>query len=153
MRREGVEFVEAMRILAERAGIPLTLMQRKAEKGSVNDKQTLYQAMAWAEQQFHDFLLQSPAAEAPRRYLADRGMANDSINEFKLGFCPTSFSWLTDRARDSAYSSEILEACDLVGRNNHGSYYDRFRGRLIFPIRDTMQRPIALGGRLVPGVF
>lgn len=153
MRREGVEFVEAMRILAERAGIPLTLMQRKAEKGSVNDKQTLYQAMAWAEQQFHDFLLQSPAAEAPRRYLADRGMANDSINEFKLGFCPTSFSWLTDRAKDSAYSSEILEACDLVGRNNHGSYYDRFRGRLIFPIRDTMQRPIALGGRLVPGVF
>ncbi|MCH2183161.1 MAG: DNA primase [Mariniblastus sp.] len=153
MRREGVEFVEAMRILAERAGIPLTFTQRKVEKGSVNDKQTLYQAMAWAEQQFHDFLLQSPVAELTRQYLAERGLSGDSITEFKLGFCPTSFSWLTDRARGSTYSPEILEACDLVGRNNHGSFYDRFRGRLIFPIRDTMQRPIALGGRLVPGVF
>ena len=153
MRREGVEFVEAMRILGERAGIPLTFTQRKVEKGSVNDKQTLYQAMAWAEEQFHEFLLQSPAAETPRSYLSDRGLSADVIHEFKLGFCPTSFSWLTDRARSSTYSPEILEACDLVGRNSHGSFYDRFRGRLIFPIRDTMQRPIALGGRLVPGVF
>ena len=153
MRREGVEFVEAMKILAERAGIPWTLSQRKIEKGSVNDKQTLYQAMSWAEQQFHDFLLQSPAAANPRQYLLDRGFADDSIQQFKLGFCPPSYNWLTDRARESIFSAEILEACDLVGRSNQGSYYDRFRGRLIFPIRDTMHRAIALGGRLVPGVF
>ncbi len=153
MRREGVEFVEAMRILAERAGIPLTLSQRKIEKGSVDDKQTLYQAMGWAEQQFHDFLLKSPAAEVSRDYLGQRGITDEAIHEFKIGFCPTSYSWLTDRARNSTFGPEILEACDLVGRNNHGSFYDRFRGRLIFPIRDTMQRPIALGGRLIPGVF
>ena len=153
MRREGVDFVEAMKILAERVGIPLTLSQRKIEKGSVDDKQTLYQAMAWAEQQFHEFLLQSPAAASPRQYLSERGFASDSIQEFKLGFCPTAYNWLTDRARESMFSPEILEACDLVGRSNQGSYYDRFRGRLIFPIRDTMHRAIALGGRLVPGVF
>lgn len=153
MRREGVEFLEALKILAERAGIPLTLHQTSVEKGSVNDKQTLYRAMAWAEQEFHHFLLTAPEARLAREYLADRKIGSDEIAEFRLGFCPPSFTWVVDRGRSAGFSPEILEAVDLVGRNNYGSWYDRFRGRLLFPIRDTMNRCIALGGRIVPGVF
>ena len=65
-----------------------------------------------------------------------------------------AYNWLTDLARDTEFSNEVLEACGLITKNqNSSSWYERFRGRVIFPIRDALDRPIAFGGRLVPGVF
>ena len=154
MRREGVEFFEAMKILAERAGIPMTFSERKAEKGSADDKTTLYRAMAWAAERYHACLVDSTTAEIARKYLADRNISRDSIQQFQLGFAPDGWSWLLDQARDTEFSDKVLEACDLIHRSEKtGNWNERFRGRLIFPIRDTMKRPIALGGRLVPGVL
>ena len=69
MRREGVEFVDAMKILAERAGIPLTFSQKKIVKGSVDDKHALYRTMNWAAARYHNFLLESDAAAIVRKYL------------------------------------------------------------------------------------
>ncbi|MFM7072027.1 MAG: DNA primase [Planctomycetota bacterium] len=151
MRKERVTFPEALRILADRVNIPLVPMGPKAKPGSVEDKQTLFQAMAWAEKQFVECLRSSDGVEA-RRYLADRGIDENSVRRFQIGYSPSSWQWLLDRARSTAFSPSILEACGMVGRNQSGDrYYDRFRGRVIFPIHDSVGRPIAFGGRVMPG--
>ncbi|MFM8250342.1 MAG: DNA primase [Planctomycetota bacterium] len=154
MRREGVEFPEALRMLADRAGITLAAQRPKAatQPGSPDDKATLYQAMAWAESQFHQCLLEASVAEPARRYLDDRGITEQSIEKFRLGYAPDQWQWLVERARGTAFSEAVLEACDLIGRSSGGRTYDRFKGRVLFPIHDTQGRPIALGGRILPGV-
>ena len=156
MRKEGVEFFEAMKILAERAGIALDIKQKKAVKGSPQDKQTLYQAVHWAVERFHSYLMGSTAGEEAgvvRKYLAERNFSDELTTQFRIGFAPLKFSWLADQARSTEFSPEVLTACDLIAPSERGSgYFERFRGRLIFPIFDVMGRPIAIGGRLVPGV-
>lgn len=153
MRREGVEFVEALKLLADRAGIPFTPSGKKIVKGSPEDKQILYQAMRWAQQLFQACLWDDTEAELARQYLASRQITRESQERFGLGFCPPDRQWLFQHSRNTQFSPEILEACDLLARGDRGSHFERFRGRLIFPIFDTMNRPIAFGGRLVPGVF
>ena len=153
MRYESVEFREALEILANRAGIPITQSQKKIVKGSVDDKQALFAACAWAENEFHQRLLKSPDAEFAREYLADRGISDNSIESFRIGFAPDSFSWLMDRARPTQHGVDLLEACDLVKSRNNGGFYDTFRARLMFPIHDTKGRAIAFGGRVIPGML
>jgi DNA primase len=155
MRREGIEFYDALKMLADIYNIPIKTSNRpRPAKGSAQDKQTLYEACLWAEKHFQNTLLNSDAAQKAREYLADRGIDQEVVEEFKLGFAPPQYNWMVDLARNSNFSHEVLEACDLLIKNeNSHSYYERFRGRLIFPIRDTLNRPIAFGGRLVPGVF
>ena len=152
-RIDGVEFYDALKMLAERAGIELKTNKAPVVKGSADDKSTLLRAMAWAEEQFHQCLLMDEAAAPVRDYLIERGITQDSIETFKLGFAPLAWSWLVDRARNTPYTPEILEACGLVLPNQRGGYYERFRGRVLFPIRDTLERPIAIGGRVVPSLY
>lgn len=155
MRREGVEFYDALKMIADIYNIPIKTSNRpRFEKGSPQDKQTLYKACHWAEQQFRRILQDSDKATLARNYLSDRGIDLETIEEFQLGFAPADYSWMTGLARSTEFSNEVLEACGLIVKNERSSsYYERFRGRLIFPIRDTLNRPIAFGGRLVPGVF
>jgi DNA primase len=153
MQREGVEFREALVMLAERAGVvlPTARPAPPASPGSPEDKRTLYQAMAWAERQYHECFLRSPEAEGARRYIAGRGISQASVERFRIGFSPEGWQWILDRARATEFSPQVLEAVGLVARSNDGNRpYDRFRGRVLFPIRDTQGRPIALGGRILP---
>ena len=83
MQREGVEFREALTMLAERAGIALT-QRPGGPQGGQNDKQALYQTVAWAEQQFHECLLNSPDGEPARQYLRNRGIEDASVRRFRL---------------------------------------------------------------------
>ena len=96
MRREGVDFREALVMLAERANIPVTTFQKKVVKGSPQDKPTLYKAMAWVEEEYHQCLLHGQSAEPVRGYLKDRGITQESIDTFKIGFAPLSWTWLLD---------------------------------------------------------
>ena len=153
MKREGVDFREALEILAERAGIEIRSYQKKVVKGSVDDKATLYRAMAWAEQEYHECLLNSDAAIPIREYLRERGITQESVERFRVGFAPLSWSWLVDRSSGTSFSPEILQACGLVSANDRGGWYERFRGRVLFPIRDTQERTIAMGGRVVPSLY
>ncbi|MCO6454634.1 MAG: DNA primase [Pirellulaceae bacterium] len=155
MQREQVGFREALEILADRAGVVLRKSSReeRAEEGSPRHRPTLYRALGWAEEQFHRCLCQSEAAEPAREYLRQRGINEQSIAEFRLGFSPSGWQWLLDRSRGTGFSPEVLEAVGLLGRSqNGGRMYDRFRERLIFPIRDPLRRCVAFGGRIVPGL-
>ncbi len=153
MKKEGVDFREALQMLAERAGVLLaTAPQGKAQPGSPEDKRTLYQAMQWAEEQFHRCLLQAPEAAPARSYVQERGLSPASVQRFRLGYAPDSWQWILERARSTSFSPAVLEAADLVRKSpTSGRPYDAFKGRLIFPIHDTQGRTIALGGRVLPG--
>lgn len=151
MQREGVDFREAIEMLADRAGVTLSSSGPKTKAGDPNDKKTLYEAMAWAEKQFRDFLRTAPEAEVARRYLADRRLTQQTLDEFQIGFAPDSWQWLIDRARSTPYSIGVLNAAGLVRQKEETNrFYDFFRGRVIFPIRDAQSRPIGLGARVLP---
>jgi DNA primase len=158
MKMEGVEFPEALAMLADRAGIVLKPAASQhasgAPGGNATDKRTLYQAMAWAEKQYHECLLHSTEAEAARRYLSERGITAESIEKFHLGFSPLERDWILRRAEGKEGGSQrarILETIGLLARPaSGGGLYDRFRARVLFSIRDTQARPVGLGGRVLP---
>lgn len=152
MKYENVTFPEALRMLAERAGIKLSTRDGPAGSGG-DEKHTLYQAMAWAEQQFHECLLKSDVAAAARQYLESRRVSGDSIRRFRLGFAPDSWDWLLRQAQETRFTPPVLEKIGLVSRRQSGTgYYDRFRGRVLFSIRDVQGRPVGVGGRILPGL-
>jgi DNA primase len=153
MKMEGVEFPEALEMLADRAGIPLRLARTPSPGGTgrVRDKRTLYQAMAWVEQKYHDCLLKAPEAQPARQYLDERGITAESIAKFHLGFSPNQRDWIAHQASGAKTGVETLETIGVLARPaSGGSLYDRFHGRLLFSIRDTQGRPVGLGGRVLP---
>lgn len=153
MKIEGVDFREAIEMLADRAGVDLTPRKQYTDGEYQYDRRNLFKAMAWAEDKFHQCLLTSPEAEPARQYLADREINQESIEKFNIGFAPNRWDWLLGLAQQAGASPAVLERVGLVGKRQQGEgYYDRFRGRLMFSIRDPRSRPIAFGGRVLPGV-
>jgi DNA primase len=153
MQREGCDFSEALKMLADRAGITLAQHAKKVTPGSPDDKNTLYQCCDWAAKQYYDYLLRSDGAAAAREYVEERNITPASVERFRIGFAPNDWSWMLDRARNTSYSPKVLEAVGLIAKSDRsGNYYDRFKGRVIFPIRDTQGRTIAFGGRVLPGL-
>ncbi|HEX4416214.1 MAG TPA: DNA primase [Lacipirellulaceae bacterium] len=159
MRSENMEFREALEFLAERAGIELKRQPQFAsefEGGTPrpeDDKRTLYRVLAWAEDQFHRCLLHGPEGEPGRAYFAERGISQEMIEKFHLGYAPVvqRWDWLLDRMRNSEWSPGLLERVGLLRRKElGGGHYDWFRGRAMFSIRDARSRPIAFGGRVLP---
>jgi DNA primase len=107
--------------------------------------------MRWAAKQFHDCLLDSPLAEQARIYLAERELSGETVRRFGLGFAPASWEWLTQRAAEASLSADILEKVGLIGKRKEGpGYYDRFRDRVMFPIRDARGQAVGFGGRILP---
>lgn len=154
MKRDGVSFPEALRMLAEQAGIKIEQQPgaKPIEPGSVDDKSTLMAAMRFAVDQYCGCLGTSSLADAARRYVEDRGIDEERVKQFRIGYAPESWDWLLERAAKAGFSGEILHACGLaVPRKSGGGYYDMFRDRLMFPIFDLQGRPISLGGRVLPG--
>ena len=153
MRMESLEFREALEFLADRAGIELRAQRKPADQSGEFDRRNLYKALAWAEQRFCNCLSQAPEAEPARQYLLDRGVSDASVANFHMGFAPDRWDWLLKQAGQAGFSPAVLERVGLVSPRQSGEgHYDRFRGRLMFSIRDVRSRPIAFGGRVLPGV-
>jgi len=153
MRRDHVEFPEALAILADRAGIDIHVGHgsREAQQAASDDKRTLYKAHQWAADLFHQMLLHDPRAEVAREYLRQRSINQESIERHRVGFSPNEWTWLVEQAGTSEYTLEQLERLGLLGLSpKSGRHYDRFKGRVLFPIRDVQQRTIAVGGRILP---
>lgn len=152
MQREGVEFRDALELLAETAGVELKKTNRpKAEPGSPEDKRTLFKAADWAANLFHQHLLHSPDASSARHYLQNRGITSESIRKFKIGFAPNQWEFLLNASGSTEFSPQVLHACALLGfSEGRKKYYDFFRGRVMFPIHDTRDRTVAFGGRILP---
>ncbi len=150
MAIERVAFPEALAMLAERAGVQLD--KPRGGGPPTDEKRTLYQAMAWATSQYHRLLQSDPKAAVARQYFAERSITPASIERFQLGYSPVEWDWIVQAARGTSFSPAVLEKADIVGRRpTGGGHYDRFRNRVLFPILDAQGRPIAMGGRVLPG--
>jgi len=143
---ERLDFRGALELLARRARIPLP------SRSSDNSlKLQLFDIMKWAEEQYHSHLKHAREAERARQYLRQRGIQDKTVDDFVLGFAPPDRDWLVRKARAKGYPLDLLEQLGLVAANREkGSWYDRFRDRVIFPIRDVKGRTVAFGGRILP---
>lgn len=154
MQIDGVTFPEALAMLAERAGIPLKAAPQQQKSPSAPgqpDKRLLFRVMAWAEKQYHACLRELPEGEPGRKYLAERGITDQSIGQFHLGFCPDQWDWILRRAENKGPSASLLESVGVLVRSaGTGRPYDRLKGRVLFSIRDSQGRPVGLGGRILP---
>jgi DNA primase len=152
MEYDKVEFREALEILARRAGVPIPASSGRPQPSAPDQKPTLLEALVWAQNVFHQTLLQSPGAEKARRYLTEqRRFTPETIRKYHLGYHPGGWDWLQQQARGK-YSTQTLLAARLVTENRNGSgYSDFFRGRVLFPICNERGQPVSFGGRVLPG--
>jgi DNA primase len=149
MRMEKIEFREALEQLADRAGIDLP---RGRGAVPVDERKSLHKVLAWACDRFADHLRRSPDAEPARGYLRDRGLSQETIDRFHLGYAPAGWDWLLRQAPAAGFAADLLARAGLaVERQERGGHYDRFRDRVMFPIRDGQGRCVAFGGRVLPG--
>lgn len=145
---EKVSFPEALELLARRAGISLEKIQKNPQGPS---RAGMLDVMRWAAEQFQQCLLDSPQAETARKYLGERKLTGESVRKFGLGFAPPLGDWLVQHATSAGKSADLLETVGLIAKRNEGrGYYDRFRDRVIFPIRDIQGRTVGFGGRILP---
>lgn len=147
MKQEKVEFNEALELLARRAGIRLEQVRKPADPV----KLSLLDALKWAAELYSEYLLNDPAAEAARAYLGERKMLGETVRKFGLGFAPLEGDWLARQAHKAPAPPEVLVQAGLLGVSSFGSgYYDRFRDRVMFPIRDLRGQVVGFGGRVLP---
>lgn len=139
---EGVDFKGALKILAEQAGIEL----KKEDPKILKEKERLYVLLEKSTQFFQDNLKKEKEA---LDYLENRGIKPETIESFRLGFAPDTWNSLSDYLKDLGFSEKEMEKAGVIKKKeNSNSYYDRFRGRIIFPLFDNSDRPIAFSGRL-----
>ncbi|WLD15439.1 DNA primase [Planctellipticum variicoloris] len=152
MKHENVGFKEALELLAQRAGLEMPSQFRDARPPGSPERPQLLDVVAWAEQEFHQFLLNAQAAQRARNYLESRGFTSETIARYRLGYHPDDWEWLLKRA-SGRFSTEVLLAAKLVSERKSGSGYTDFFGlldRVLFPIRDERGRPVSFGGRILP---
>ncbi len=144
---EKVDFLEARALLAARAGIRLD-----AERPSpVNPRRRLLEVLQWAQARYHECLLDEPLAETARKYLGERSLTGATVRQFGLGYAPLHGDWLLQLARRDVVDLQDLAAVGLLfPKTETHDWLDRFRDRLLFPIRDVRGQVIAFGGRILP---
>ncbi len=141
-----VDFPEAIRMLAERAGIPVKYEGRAGQEGP--RREDLMRANEWAAGVFRGLLRRAPEAEAARRFLSRRGVGDEAAEIFGLGYSMDSWSHLLERGRRNGMSPELLAAAGLARKaEGKEGYYDFFRARVMFPIAERSGRTVAFGAR------
>jgi len=147
MLYEKLTFPEAVRMLAERANIPVPQdAPREGGQTEGPSKKDLVAAATFAARWFRD-RLHEECGSAALQYARDRGLTEESLQRFGIGYAPDSYDALLKAARSEGYSERLLLAAGLVGQRDGGGCYDRFRNRLMFPILDVTGKVIAFGGR------
>lgn len=148
MQYENVVFPEAARILADRAGIAFETAGQ-SDPRSRSDKASLYELHEALAAFYAEALEQHPQAEAARRYLEERDLS-DAVKQFQLGYAPPPPKSVVSWAEHRKYPAALLEKAGIVLPNDRGGLpYDRFKDRLMFPIRDEQGRVVAFSGRIL----
>ncbi len=147
MKKQGVDFGEALRLLAQKAGV--TIPSRTEPEAGKDERERLYQVNAAAAQYFQNLLLNSPGGEAGRKYLARRGLSPESVTGFQLGFSLNGWEALKQYLMEKGYTHGELLTAGLVVEADGGKTHDRFRNKLLFPIFDIRGRVTGFGARVL----
>lgn len=145
MKMQGLDFSDTLRELANKAGVQLEVRQANAEEDK--RKERVRQLNETAADYFHELLKRSPTAEDARQYALERGVNQTGLLTFKLGYALDSWDALLTYLRERQYSDAEIVTAGLAIEREGGGLYDRFRNRLMFPIRDRTGSVIGFGGR------
>lgn len=146
-KSEGLSFVESLKILAQRAGV--TLPNRRDVEYQASEKNRSKDALHLATQFFEAVLQQHEVAQKAREYVARRGLDDKTLREWHVGYAPDSFNALFSFCMKRGVSVDDLLSAGLVGKSDRGSFYDRFRDRVMFPIFDHHGAVVGFTGRLL----
>jgi DNA primase len=148
MKREGWDFTEALRFLADRAGV--TLESFTPERKAAEDQfDRLRELLEEAVKFFQFQLLKTPAGQNALDFLTRRGVKPETIQAFGLGYAPASYDSMTDHFGSKGFSSDELFQVGLVVERESGGYYDKYRNRVMFPIRDAAGKMAGFGARIL----
>jgi DNA primase len=149
MKINNMTFPEAVRHLAAKLGIPIPrTFSDEEERRRAGRKEELYRINTLARDYFTRQLA-SDGGKNGREYLLKRGIRQEVVREFRLGYAPLAWRHLRDFFQSQGVSLPLVEKTGLIIPKERGDYYDRFRGRLIFPIEDIQGNVVAFGGRVM----
>jgi len=145
MEIEGVEFGDALRILAQKAGVEL----KKEDPKIKTQRRRFYEINQLACKFFEHQLEKSQAGQEAKKYLLKRGLKEETIKEWRLGYAPDVWRGLSDFLVGKGYKREEIEKTGLCLKSEKtGNYYDRFRGRIMFPVFNLSSQVVGFGGRI-----
>jgi DNA primase len=147
MKKEGVDFAQALRLLAGKAGVLLDTKVAPEKQAQNKEREKLYEINEAAAAYYHHILLNASEAAPARNYVAERGLSLETIKNFQLGFAPEGWETIKKYLKGKGYEEKQLLDAGLLVKRDDGSSYDRFRNRLIFPIRNGQGQAIGFGGR------
>ncbi len=149
MEHEKATYPEALRYLANKYSIEIAEVENTPEEQAVNDKrESLYIVSAWAARFFQQQMLETDEGKSiGLSYFKERGFRDDIIKKFELGYSPDVWDALTQNGLTEGYNIQFLEETGLTIRKENDKFYDRFRGRVMFPIHSFTGRVIGFGGR------
>jgi DNA primase len=148
MEMERVSFPEAIKLVAEKSGVPLPkLIDDSRFEARRKESDQVIELNKWALEWWEQQLETSAEGRIARDYLKRREITDETRTTFRIGYAPDSWEALSIHLRQKGASQEEIEKSGLVVKKEEGGSYDRFRGRLIFPVMDIQGRPIAFGGR------
>ncbi len=146
MRRDGLEFPEALRILAERAGVEV----EKVNPRFASQKNTMLDIVEQTTDFFHQTFLKNSAAAIARDYAVQRGITSDTIEEFRIGYSLPDFEALHRHLLGKGFGANDLALAGVsIKKKDRFGYFDRFRGRLMFPISNLHGQVVGFGGRIL----
>jgi len=149
MKQNGLSFPEAIRYLARKTGVALpTRPLSNKEKGELSLREKMLRLHGLAAAFFSE-RLEGQEGLAARQYLRERGISAPVVKEFRLGYSPPGWRHLKDYLERKRMPLDLAEQAGLLVKNERGDFYDRFRGRLVFPIEDQSGQIIAFGGRIM----
>ncbi|TSC90270.1 MAG: DNA primase [Parcubacteria group bacterium Gr01-1014_2] len=145
MQIEGIEFFEALQTLAKKAGIEL----KNVSKEKTSEKSDLFEISELAAKFFEKQVWESENGKKAFRYLKDRGLKSEIIKEWRLGYAPNTWASLKTFLKNAGFNDQEIFKAGLTVRNEkEDSFYDRFRGRIMFPISDINSQVVGFTGRI-----
>lgn len=147
MQQENLDFVEAVKLLAEKCGMELPEDDRRTNENNLKKRQNIYKINSLTGRFFYDKLFE-PCGAAARDYINRRQMVQSTINRFGLGYAPDG-NVLLKYLREQGFTDDEIVESGVVGKSENGDIYDRFRNRLMFPIIDIRKNIIGFGGRVL----
>jgi DNA primase len=146
--KEGLGFPEAVETLGERYGVEVEREREDPRAEEARRRRARLSEMLERTAAFYaSFLWEAPKAKRARDYLGGRGLGEDVLRDFGVGFAPKAWDQVLTRGQRAGFSVEEMRAAGLIQKGQKGGFYDRFRGRITFPVRDPRGRVVGFGAR------
>ncbi|MGP4074433.1 DNA primase [Halobacillus sp. K22] len=148
MEMEGFNFIQAIKQLAAQAQIDLPEEASQEEPSQRStESQSVLEAHQWLAKLYHHMLLNSKEGQDAYQYLIDRGFSEETIKKYQIGYSPNSKEFVVTFLEKKGFHPQTMVKAGLLNANEQGEYADRFRGRLIFPLRNHLGKTVAFAGR------